>query len=284
MNNIDEIRKFAIIALVSDDYLLDRLVLKGGNAINYIYNISGRSSIDIDYSISDEFTEKEFKIISKKLEDALKKTFLQNGYRVFDFEFVPVPKKISNELKMFWGGYKINFKIIDRETFETYENDKDALRRRALVMGPEKRKTFKIDVSKFEYCGNKIRKSLDDYNIYVYSPEMMIFEKVRAICQQTEEYKKIVKTMTRTPRARDFYDIHLLINKFPIKIKNQENIEIMKMIFKSKKVPLDILKEVHKYRDFHALDYPSVEATVNVNEDLKDFNFYFDFFLENFCS
>ena len=58
----------------------------------------------------------------------------------------------------------------------------------------------------------------------------------------------------------------------------------MKMIFKSKKVPLDILKEVHKYRDFHALDYPSVEATVNVNEDLKDFNFYFDFFLENFCS
>jgi hypothetical protein len=40
------IRKIAIIALFSDDVLLEHLVLKGGNAISMIYGIQGRTSID----------------------------------------------------------------------------------------------------------------------------------------------------------------------------------------------------------------------------------------------
>lgn len=231
-----------------------------------------------------ELTKKEVESITKKLEDVLKITFKQSGYIVFDFKFEEVPKKISQELKAYWGGYRINFKIIDVETFETYNDNIDTLRRRAFVVGPEQRKIFKIDISKFEYCEKKIRKSINDYNLYVYSPEMIIFEKVRAVCQQTKEYKKIVPTMTISPRSRDFYDIHLLINTFPIEIKKKENQDVMKKIFESKKVPLDILKKIPMYRDFHAQDYPSVEATVNTTEKLKSFDFYFDFFLDKFCS
>ncbi|MFO7915085.1 MAG: nucleotidyl transferase AbiEii/AbiGii toxin family protein [Candidatus Krumholzibacteriales bacterium] len=284
MNNNyeDEIRKTAIIALVSDDYLLERLVLKGGNAINYIFNISARSSIDIDYSINGEFTKLEFGLISEKLEKTLKEAFIRKGYEIIDFKFEEVPEKISENLKTFWGGYKISFKIIDQNSFDKYKDNKDKLRRRALVVGPKQRKTFKIDISKFEYCSNKQRGKIEDYNLYVYSPEMIVFEKARAICQQTEEYKQIVNTMTIKPRARDFYDIHLLMNNFSIGIDN--NREIMQKIFESKKVPLSLLRIIYKYRDFHAQDFPSVLATTNAEERSGDFNYYFDFFLENFCN
>ncbi len=48
------------------------LVLKGGNALDLVYDISNRGSIDIDFSMESDFTEKEKKsfksnsIITKK--------------------------------------------------------------------------------------------------------------------------------------------------------------------------------------------------------------------------
>jgi len=51
LSSIDKIKKLVIIALVSDDYLMEQLVLKGGNAIDLVYQISGRASVDLDYSV-----------------------------------------------------------------------------------------------------------------------------------------------------------------------------------------------------------------------------------------
>jgi len=62
------------------------------------------------------------------------------------------------------------------------------LRREAENVAPGHKKTFEIDISKYEYCGGKTQKEYEGYKIYVYSLEMIIFEKLRAICQQTEEY------------------------------------------------------------------------------------------------
>ena len=49
----EEIRRITIIALFSDDELIDQLVLKGGNALRLIHKISSRTSLDLDFLAGD---------------------------------------------------------------------------------------------------------------------------------------------------------------------------------------------------------------------------------------
>ena len=56
---LEIIKRLAIVALVSDDQLMGIIVLKGGNALNIAYDISNRGSVDIDFSIESDFSEKE---------------------------------------------------------------------------------------------------------------------------------------------------------------------------------------------------------------------------------
>jgi predicted nucleotidyltransferase component of viral defense system len=51
----EEVRRLAITAVFSDDYFFDRVVLKGGNALAIALGISGRSSLDLDFSIERDF-------------------------------------------------------------------------------------------------------------------------------------------------------------------------------------------------------------------------------------
>ena len=51
MGQLERIKKLSIIAMFSDDYLMDILVLKGGNAIDIIYGIASRASLDLDLSL-----------------------------------------------------------------------------------------------------------------------------------------------------------------------------------------------------------------------------------------
>lgn len=48
-------------ALMADDLLMSGLVLKGGNALHLAYDITNRGSVDIDFSMKNEFSEKDFK-------------------------------------------------------------------------------------------------------------------------------------------------------------------------------------------------------------------------------
>jgi hypothetical protein len=47
-----------------------------------------------------------------------------------------------------------------------------------------------VEISKFENCSDKTGVELDDHTVYVYSPAMLVIEKLRAICQQMPEYPK----------------------------------------------------------------------------------------------
>ena len=47
MDDIDKIKRLTIIAMVSDDYLMEQLVLKGGNAIDIVYQFSGTDGYKI---------------------------------------------------------------------------------------------------------------------------------------------------------------------------------------------------------------------------------------------
>lgn len=279
LDYVEQIKKYAIIAMFSDDDLMDMLVLKGGNVLDLIYGVSARSSIDIDLSMENEFDEKNVGIIIEKIQKVLEDTFQEAGYIVFDIKFVETPQNITPDLKDFWGGYEIEFKVIEKNKYPDLKNDIESLRRNALVVGPKNRKKFFIQISKFEFCEQKQEYDIEGYRIYLYSPEMIVFEKIRAICQQMPEYRKLVKSSHQTARARDFVDIFFLLKKYKIRIDSKDNIKLLKCIFDAKRVPLELIGKIYNYKEFHRQDFDAVKDTVKAGIKLKDFDFYFDYII-----
>ena len=277
LDYLEQIRKYAIIAMFSDDDLMDMLVLKGGNVLDLIYGVAARSSIDIDLSMETEFDEKNLDVIEAKIKKVLEDTFQEAGYIVFNIKFIETPQNVTPDLKDFWGGYEIEFKVIEKTKYPDLKNDIASLRRNALVVGPKNRKKFSIQISKFEFCGQKQEYDIEGYRIYLYSPEMIVLEKIRAICQQMPEYRKLVKSSHQTARARDFVDIYYILKKYKIKIDSRENIELLKCIFNAKRVPLELIAEINDYKEFHRQDFEAVKDTVKAGIKLKDFDFYFDY-------
>ena len=54
---LNEVKKRVIIAMFSDDDLMEHLVLKGGNLLDMVYGISTRPSKDVDFSIPGKFAD-----------------------------------------------------------------------------------------------------------------------------------------------------------------------------------------------------------------------------------
>ena len=117
LHKIEEIKKIALKAMFSDDEFMELLVLKGGNAMDIIHKISSRASIDLDFSIKDDF--EDLSIIEKKIVKLIKNNFAEEGYIAYDIHFKKKPQDISNNLKSFWGGYEITFKIIEKNKSNT---------------------------------------------------------------------------------------------------------------------------------------------------------------------
>lgn len=275
---IKRIKTLVTVALFSDDYFLDHLVLKGGNALDLVYKVSARSSVDIDLSLGGDFpgSVKDFK---EKINNSLNKIFIQENMRVFDVKVEEKPSNLSPELSIFWGGYDIKFKIIELDKFEKFSKDIENLRRNAIMIG--KKSNFEIDISRFEYVSDKKEMDLDGYTVYVYSVEMLIFEKLRAICQQMPDYNPIVhRSRPGSARARDFIDIYILMDKLSVNVLYAENKNILLEIFQAKRVPIDFLSNIKDFRDFHKFSFPAVLDTMHASEKIEDFDFYFDFVIK----
>lgn len=280
-DKLKEIRKLVIISLFSDDDLMDIFVLKGGNALDIAHDINSRASVDIDISIESDFSQDELETVRKKIERALKVTFREAGFEVFDINIQPQPTRQYPETKEFWGGYTLEFKIIEKEKYKIYGSDIDSLRRNATVVGDRDRRKFKVDISKFEYCKTKEEVILDGYTIYVYTPLMVVYEKLRAICQQMDEYVKMVGTHKRG-RAKDFFDIYTILENTDSQIDfyAPQNLEVLKEIFKAKRVPLHLLGKIVNERESHRDSFSAVRDAVYANVDIEDYDFYFDYVVE----
>jgi predicted nucleotidyltransferase component of viral defense system len=276
MTSEENIRRLAMKAIFTTDLLLKRIVLKGGNALDIVYNLSGRVSIDLDFSLADDFSEQELPIMKTAIEKSLEKTFDPEGLKTFDVKLVKKPQEDRTGRDSFWGGYNVTFKVTDLQHYEKNKGDIQKLSREAKTVASRQRRIFSIDISKYEYCEGKIQKTYDGYTIYVYSLEMIVFEKLRAICQQMEEYQSIIEK-SRTPRARDFYDIYVIQSSSDLDLYSAANIELLKHIFECKKVPLPFLKLIKNSYGFHINDYNQLKDTVKVSEQLKPFDFYFDY-------
>lgn len=94
-----------IEALYSDSELVKTLVLKGGNLLDLVFKISTRSSVDVDFSIETEF--ESVQALRLRMEAALPPTFKQAGYEVFDIKVEERPERLTENLRSFWGGYRL---------------------------------------------------------------------------------------------------------------------------------------------------------------------------------
>jgi len=274
---LEQIKKLAIIALFVDDDLMDTLVLKGGNALDIVYKIAPRASIDIDLSIENEFKPSEIDSIRHKIEQAFRRIFNENGYEVFDVTLAEKPEAVGSDTPSFWGGYQLELKVIKKEKYYPRAANILDLRRNAEIVGPHNRRKLRVDISKHEYCAPKIQVYLDGYTVYVYPPEMIVLEKLRAICQQTEEYCRIIGKLHREGRARDFFDIHTVLKHFSIDLTAPHNIDLVRRVFAAKHVPLDLISKISDSREFHRPDFKAVENTIKPQVTIRDFDYYFDF-------
>ncbi len=270
---LESIKKTTIISLFSDDDLFDLLVLKGGNAMDIVHKVSSRASVDIDLSVDHNFN---YDSVSRKLEKAIHDGFAAKGYLAFDIKMTIKPGKMPHELASFWGGYLVEFKLISLARAAEIKHHLETMRREAIMLGQGSK--FTIDISSHEYTEGKQSHDLDGYTIYVYSPEMIVCEKLRAICQQMPEYAGIIKRKgLGKSRARDFIDIEVLVDKFNIDLSNARLKHLVEQMFSIKRVPLALLSKIPETRDFHALSYPEVRAAMKPGIEVHSFDYYFDF-------
>jgi hypothetical protein len=291
---IKKVKLVVLKAVFKDDYLEEHLTLKGGTLLDMVWKVTKRPSIDADFSIDTSISNiadlEKFKTTLKK---ALVKEFELGidgeSYELFDFEFKEAPPSISDDFKSFWGGYTALFKII--KSVESSNLDLETKRMKAIMIGKSKNKKhgddigltakYSIDISLHEICqDDRIEKEVGDVFISIYTPLMVVYEKIRAICQTNEKYNVVIKRdRESTPRTRDFYDIYQIVKKLEIDVKS--NVSLLKSMFNVKRVPLDYLKDVKEEKNYHGQNFDKIKATLEVGELEHDtFDPYFDFVVD----
>lgn len=280
-----DIRRTIIVAIASDDALMERLVLKGGNALDIVYGLSDRSSLDIDFSMSGDFkSAEEMEMVRQRLFAALRDRFDSLGFVVFDDRLEQRPPTKAGFAITVWGGYSAKFKLISKTKFQELggilgnvitPNVLEALRRQSQVSGPNSYRTFEIEISKFEITEGRIIRSVENYDCYVYTPAMIAAEKLRAVCQQMPEYELRAHP---APRARDFYDIHTIATKTDCDLAHADHRPLLQQMFEVKRVPYALLKRVGDadVREFHRQQWSAVANSVR-GGPAQDFDFYFEF-------
>ena len=268
--DLDKIKKLTLRALMSDETLMHSLVLKGGNALHLVYEITNRGSIDIDFSVEREFTEQECRDMPLYLDYILNRTFREENLHVFDVNFIEKPKAGSIPE---WKGYLLEFKIISKDRLKELNEDIDSIRRNAIKVNNQSTK-YVVDISAYEYVKSSTIKEIEGMILRVYTLEMILFEKVRALCQTMPEYKFIVNSAKPKHRARDIYDIYIIHKNSILTLDPVE----LKEIFKAKQVPLEFINNLENLREYNRENWETVRSSIpeTDRENLKEYDYYFD--------
>lgn len=265
------IRRVILTAVAADDYLMEQLVLKGGNALELIHRIGARASVDLDFSTAADFDNPDE--AAERLRHSLVERFDAAGYLVFDFRFASRPSDRKHGTP--WGGYTATFKLIPHALADKLGRAIERMRRQSDAVGPSEQRNFRIEISPFEYIANRVQAEVDHYTCYVYSLDMIAAEKLRAICQQSPQYERRINP---TPRARDFYDLYAAVTEGNVSFTSDSFRSLVVEMFRMKDVELSLLASLEEQREFHRQDWPSVQNAVRTS--LKDFDYYFDYVLE----
>lgn len=267
--DLDTIKKLTLRALMSDETLMHSLVLKGGNALQLVYEITNRGSIDIDFSVEREFTAEELKKMPSLLNYILDRTFREENLHVFDVNFIEKPKSGSIPE---WKGYLLEFKVISKDKFGELNGDLNSIRRNAIKLNDQSPK-YQVEISAYEYVEGATTKEMDGVILRVYTLEMILFEKIRALCQTMPEYSEIVKSARNKHRARDLYDICTIYDSSTLDLDK----DMLKEIFKAKQVPLQFINNLESLREHNRENWETVKSSI-VESDRKNLMGYDDYF------
>lgn len=270
------LRRQFIVALAADDDLYAMLVLKGGNALSLVHDIGHRASTDIDYSM--EADTGDANALGKRIFSALRTHLAPLGFVLFSTRFTARPTQAPGGRLRKWGGYEAEFKLVPRERFEALGGEVGRLSREALTVSPGggAPRSFRIQISKYEYCDDKMEKEIDDgYTCQVYSLGLIAAEKLRSLCQQMPEYSQRTNP---APRAQDFYDIHALVTEGGVEFSEERMHELIRAVFRAKEVPLTLLARLSYGRDFHRHAWPDVQNSIPAGRQ-PDYDYYFEFVL-----
>ncbi|MDO5057228.1 MAG: nucleotidyl transferase AbiEii/AbiGii toxin family protein [Lautropia sp.] len=274
------IKQTVILAMFTDDELFDQLVLKGGNAMDLIHQTHARASVDVDFSMSGDLDKEA---VRPRIERALKERFAEQGYLAFDISMREKPRSgLSEDLARFWGGYEIAFKLISQVRARELKQDREAMQREAIRLAGVSTR-FTIDISRHEYTEGKQAYEIEGMTIFVYPPAMIVCEKLRAICQQMPDYGPVIgRDGAGSQRARDFIDIHVLLNdpRFRVDLADPGVQDMLRKVFEAKRVPLGLLGNIRETRLFHGTGYPGVKATMRPGVPVFPFDTYFDAVLD----
>lgn len=264
----EELRKKILIALFSDHQLYEQLVLKGGNALYLIFQVGDRTSLDLDFSIADDF--EDLSETATRIENRLTEALATDDLILFDFSMHPKPRTTIDD---WWGGYSAEFKLIEKSHAEQLEYDTSRMRRESLPIGARsQRRKYIIEISKYEYIDDRIERDLQGVTIRVYSPVLLAAEKLRALLQQHPDYPQISKP-TKRSRARDLYDIWILCDHFALRL--EAHLQTVEAVFHAKKVDLALLSRLRELRNLHFASWSDVENAVG--HTIEDFDFYFNY-------
>lgn len=263
----EDVRKAVIVALAADDTLGELLVLKGGNALGIVHQIGDRASLDVDYSIEGDIDDPE--AVRLRVERALNAEFMRRGYHVFDVKLKAKPNLHGREnMRPTWGGWAVEFKLVTHEDWHKYAAKPLKRTHVALELDGDK-KAFQIDISKYEYVKEAEVVDFEGYSLRVYSLSMIVFEKLRALCQQLPEYRVVAHPR---PRPRDFVDIQAILAHHQAEVLAQS--VLLAPVFGAKDVPPAYLRKLLEpaQRDFHAAAWVQVQQQL---PNARSFEFYY---------
>lgn len=200
---IEDVINEAILAVYASPVLSKLLVLKGGGAIRLFDGVHTRLSIDADFSTRQMLDQDAISVFTE-METCLSRSFAAMGFDLLDFKRARRPKNVRAGFPAWWGGWACEFKLID----QAYRRKSHQLKQKmALIPEGADSPKIGIDLSEHEYCGKPRTKTVQGTKIYAYSRDLLVLEKLRAICQQHRDYPFRQETKNR---ARDFYDIYSL--------------------------------------------------------------------------
>jgi hypothetical protein len=158
--------------------------------------IPERACHHVDFSTEGEFEDTAD--AARRITRALTDRFDAVGFVVFDCIFGPGPltPSVNNPR---WGGYRIQFKIIERDKHRRFNGELDAIRRNPTMTGPLEQRVFTIDISRWEFCKGKTEPKLEEFTIYV--GPWKLPRKSRLTCLESMNLGKVLSSLWvgRTP-------------------------------------------------------------------------------------
>jgi predicted nucleotidyltransferase component of viral defense system len=261
---IEEVITETILAIFQSSDLADCLLLKGGSALRLFDHQASRLSIDADFSIESELDDPEsfFALIKSCVE----RRFERHKFDVIDFKSNKKPKTSPENRPDWWGGWGCEFKLVNQMHRKKTHRTKQ---RNAFVPDGANSPKITIDISEYEYCGARRTRTVEGIKIMGYSRELLVLEKLRAICQQHPEYEfRLSKN-----RSRDFYDIFVLTSDMDEAFIKKCTHHLAN-VFAAKAVPLQILKALwnEEFIDEQGRGFEQVKDTVRGT--VYDFDVY----------